>query len=120
MSDSNITRSDKHPDRGFFYRRTEDNCHHGRLERAFAEVWEEEAAPNPQRGSGSGLVQSLLITGQNPFSMFSGGTVVEKVTIRDRQLVATIIQWLGSNVGWCFLETALRRAGYKIVPIEKK
>ena len=31
---------------------------------------------------------------------------------------ATIIQWLGSNVGFCFLELALDRAGLKIVKKE--
>ncbi len=31
--------------------------------------------------------------------------------------VATIVQWLGSNCGWVFLEAALHNAGYRIVPL---
>lgn len=29
--------------------------------------------------------------------------------------VATVIQWLGSNVGWSFLENVLDKEGYKII-----
>lgn len=35
---------------------------------------------------------------------------------RDAQVAATIIQWLGSNVGFSFLHDALSRAGYRITP----
>ena len=33
---------------------------------------------------------------------------------RDRIVAATVIQWLGSNVGFGFLEEALRKCGYRI------
>lgn len=39
------------------------------------------------------------------------------ITPRDRFVVATIIQWLGTNVGSSFLETALNNAGFKITKI---
>ena len=37
---------------------------------------------------------------------------------RDRMIVATVIQWLGSNVGFSFLHETLKDFGYIIV--EKK
>ena len=47
--------------------------------------------------------------------------LVEKITKRDRMIVATVIQWLGTNIGRCFLETAFRKAGWtlKMEPIRK-
>lgn len=36
-------------------------------------------------------------------------------TLRDRIVAATVIQWLGSNVGMSFVEMALARVGYKVV-----
>jgi hypothetical protein len=41
----------------------------------------------------------------------------EVPTERDRIVAATVIQWLGTNCGMCFLGNALERCGYKI---EKK
>lgn len=37
------------------------------------------------------------------------------VSHRDATLAATLMQWLGTSVGFCFLEVALRDCGYKIV-----
>lgn len=34
---------------------------------------------------------------------------------RDRRIAATLMQWLGSNVGFSFLQEALAKCGYKIV-----
>lgn len=34
---------------------------------------------------------------------------------RERRIVSTVIQWLGSSVGFDFLNLALKRAGYRIV-----
>lgn len=41
-------------------------------------------------------------------------------TLRDRQIAATVIQWLGTNVGMCFLDQALARAGYRVVRIPEE
>jgi hypothetical protein len=40
---------------------------------------------------------------------------VVKITARERFIVATVIQWLGSNVGFCFLREVLKSCGYDIV-----
>jgi len=44
----------------------------------------------------------------------------EKVTKRDNMLISMVIQWLGSNIGWAFLEQALNAAGYKLTRIEEE
>jgi hypothetical protein len=36
-------------------------------------------------------------------------------TERDRVIAATLIQWLGSNIGMGLIEQALEKCGYKIV-----
>lgn len=36
--------------------------------------------------------------------------LIPNATFRDQKVSATIIQWLGTNVGMCFLETALKSA----------
>jgi len=36
-------------------------------------------------------------------------------TTREVAIVASLITWLGTNVGFCFVERALKRCGYKII-----
>lgn len=84
---------------------------------AFAEQWKEEHSyldttevlvcfePDPQSNAA--------------LSWVGGMRKVRNITSAERKAVSTIIQWLGSNVGFCFLEMALKRCGYKIVPDEK-
>lgn len=36
-------------------------------------------------------------------------------TERDRVVVSTVVQWLGSAVGFSFLQESLKRVGYRIV-----
>ena len=38
-----------------------------------------------------------------------------EVDSKTRFISATIIQWLGSNIGWSFLQRVLDKEGYKIV-----
>ena len=60
-------------------------------EKRFADHWEQEQTPD---NSGRGLLEHILSTTNEP---------VEPNT-RDRQVAATVVQWLGSSVGRCFLE----------------
>lgn len=39
---------------------------------------------------------------------------VREISIEERRAVATVIQWLGSNVGLSFIEASLARCGYGI------
>lgn len=42
-----------------------------------------------------------------------------RITPRERVIVTTVIQWLGTNVGIGFLHVALGRCGYKLTPTDK-
>lgn len=78
---------------------------------AFAERWKKE------QSGGSVLAYLLIRTeGGDPLNPFSGKTV--QLAPYDQQsatVAATVIQWLGSNVGFSFLEEALSDCGFKIV-----
>lgn len=81
-------------------------------EKAFHDEWLKE---NKVDGFDRGLLQTLFIEhGGNPMSIFNEKGVIEIITERDRKIVATVIQWLGSNVGMCFLENSLARFGAQI------
>jgi hypothetical protein len=89
-------------------------------EKAFADFWAEENDRKKRRGvnSGWGILQDHFFEKQHPLSMLPP-QAIWKVTNRERVIVATIVQWLGSNVGWCFLGECLKRCGYKIVKAEQ-
>jgi len=44
----------------------------------------------------------------------SNEACVYVLTEREQRIIATIIQWLGTNVGFHFMGRCLRRAGYVI------
>lgn len=67
---------------------------------AFAKRWEYE---NDHRGGAEPIMQGLI----------------PDWTPRDAEVAATLIQWLGSNVGFSFVEESLRCCGYLVVPKEK-
>lgn len=87
-------------DRGDYYERTEWN----KLEKAFAELWEHENKSGTSAYRGVGLMQAL----------FCNRGHEHQVSASERFVVATMIQWLGSNCGFAFLRQALRKAGYDI------
>lgn len=99
-------------------------CHANRLEPsqnnprevAFAEHWAKENELSH--------VLAVILTrqeGGHPFMPFTGKTVeLEPYDQHAATVAATVIQWLGSNIGFSFLETALAQCGYKIVPQEGK
>lgn len=78
-------------------------------EAAFAEQW---AHVNETRtGTPHGILQYLLGNG-------TGSTTYQGVaglTQDQATVAATVVQWLGSNVGMSFLDVALDKCGYKIV-----
>lgn len=85
-------------------------------EKAFYDQWQKENIPHPHIDKGNGLLQDLFIeSNPNILSPISGGKWNLKINSRDRMIVATVIQWLGSNCGMSFLGEALARFGYKIV-----
>lgn len=100
-----MTNLDKHnlgmKNRGDYYERTKWN----NLEKAFAELWQEENATNNSSHHGVGLMQAL----------FSNRGHQHNVTASERFVAATMIQWLGSNCGFSFLRRALKEAGYTVI-----
>jgi len=71
----------------------------GRCEQALHNLWIEENAENePWKMDKTGLLQSLINSRKEITDKF--------LTNRERKLVATIVQWFGTNCGRAFLETA--------------
>lgn len=74
-------------------------------ERAFAEEWVKENQGFMTKCE-TRTLGMLLSTRPNEW---------QRPTERDEIVAATVIQWLGSNVGFSFVEQALARCGYRIV-----
>ena len=76
---------------------------------------------NELMGRRPGVLQKLfMITSGRPFSIFDCTGWKLKITNRDKYVVATVIQWLGTNVGWCFLEECLKECGYTLHRTEEQ
>lgn len=88
-------------------------------EEVIAGLWEEaNRALQPHRG---GILHDLMARQKGgpidlPLWMCRAAF---RLTNRDRAIVATVVQWLGTNVGWCFLERCVRACGYRLVRDEK-
>ena len=76
------------------------NYDKGDLENAFHDEWIKENLPQPGLNSGRGILQGLM----NHHEI--------EISDRERKIVASIIQWLGTNIGSSFLDNSLKRAGY--------
>lgn len=95
-------------------------------EQVFAEEWEKD---NPIRWEGSSRTLHCLFFVHDrraPRRMIEGPDSTNgrwafggPPTYRDRVVAATVIQWLGSNVGFAFVETALRKCGYRVSRIDE-
>lgn len=80
-------------------------------EEAFARIWEKENEPRAQ-----GPCLAWLLHAKPCENSIFGEATDRPLTQEEVTVSATVIQWLGSNVGWCFLGEALRECGYEIVP----
>lgn len=70
------------------------------LEQHYAEAWEKE---NTRESNGHGILDYLLAKDPN----YPKG----EVTTRDREVAATVVQWLGSSVGNNFVRDVLESSG---------
>jgi hypothetical protein len=86
---------------------------HNEREKAFYEQWLQENSPVTGVNSGHGILQDLFIDSGDVVGFKR--KVIEEINNRDRMIVATVIQWLGSNCGMCFLGEALEKFGARIV-----
>lgn len=106
---------------GIHYDRVINDRRSPLLEREFATEWEKICRPQRGINYGHGTLQDLMFidkkTGETTFPNFVRGNVTcwTKITPRDAAIVATVIQWLGTNCGFSFLSDVLDRAGYKLV-----
>lgn len=80
-------------------------------EKAFSEQWNEDNEIKRYMNHGHGLLQDLFIDRDKS----NNRMFYHVITRNDRVIVATVIQWLGTNIGISFLERALNRCGYKLV-----
>ncbi len=88
---------------------------HNEREKAFHLNWLHENRPVPFVNNGNGTLSDL-------FSEYSKKHKLNpfiEISDRERTIVATAIQWLGSNVGWGFLENTLKDCGFKIIEAKK-
>jgi hypothetical protein len=70
-------------------------------ERIYAERWRKENERRPAINSGFTALEWILCP--------SDQRVPERATLRDAVVAASIIQWLGTNVGHCFVMEAEKR-----------
>src|SRR6478672_1241153 len=89
---------------------------HNPREKAFHDQWLKENEPKSWINQGHGVLQDLFI--ESDINMFNR-KIHLAINDRDRYIVATVVQWLGSNCGMCFLGEALARVGMKIVETKK-
>jgi hypothetical protein len=82
------------------------------LENSFSRNWKLEQN-RTNINYGHGILQDLFILPSK--KMYMNGEPLTKITDRDRLVSATVVQWLGTNCGLCFLRETLEEAGYKIV-----
>jgi hypothetical protein len=86
------------------------------IEKAFHDQWLKDNYPDKSTSFGHGILQDLFIESKShPFAVNPKTEVIEIITDRDRKIVATVIQWLGTNIGQCFLHESLRRVNARIV-----
>lgn len=102
---------------GYFSERI--NHHHGGREKAFHKHWKSENFPSKGINFGYGILQDLFINTDKKDTLQSKRAMfwVQK---RERRIVATVIQWLGTNCGWCFLTDVINSCGYEVVKKEDR
>lgn len=113
--------------RGFFHERThyDQSYRNNRRETVFAQAWEDEnsEAGRTARISSHGLLNSLMTKETIQRTGNSGYPRLERVGSYDENaaaVAATVVQWLGTNVGFDFLVQTLDKAGYDVVERRNK
>ncbi len=99
---------------GLHSRRLEPSQNNPR-EVAFSEQWKHENEVSHVLG-----VLLSRQEGGHPFMPFTGTHVqLAPCDQHAASVAATVIQWLGSNVGMCFLEESLRQCGFRLQQAER-
>ncbi len=95
---------------GFKHERTQ--WEFSEMEKALSEYWQEENIARSWINFGYGSLQDLFFSHTGNF--FRPHKMETRITNRDRFIVATVIQWLGTNCGRGFLIEAFQKAGYRL------
>ncbi len=82
-------------------------------ERTFAEEW----IRINRRVYGSNLLQQLFNRDDDSALRRRRPRLI--ITERDAFIVATVIQWLGTNIGFGFLQETVEKFGWKLVPTDR-
>jgi hypothetical protein len=98
-------------DEGYRHYRTMQD--RGDREKILIEHWKKENEARPGINFGFGLLQDLFMESSKDFIQRARATLV--IEPRDRYVAATVIQWLGTNVGFCFLQEAVEKMGYWLI-----
>jgi len=98
--------------RGNHYHRTKIMDARGRMEKIFAQAWEKENRLE-RRSDFGGLCSKLD-------ELMVQNDCLVPVSQEAATATATVVQWLGTHMGFAFLESTLLKAGYRIVPIKKQ
>lgn len=101
-------------DKGAYYSRTKFDDESGKREKAFSMAWRKTNKSISFLNHGYGTLQCLFTHHEKWFVRHD--LIIKK---RDRYIVATAIQWIGTNVGFCWLQEVLESLGYKLVKIKK-
>lgn len=96
-----------------------ERCRFGLLERIFCEEWQKECRPARGLNFGFGLLQDLFIDNGGKPGRLSGLRFILIPSQREAYIVATVVQWLGTNVGFSFLLRCLQKAGLTIRPLHE-
>jgi len=98
-------------------------------EKIFQEIW------NRENSEGRDLAQKLFIVSKKSAVLFDGpdqdqlpyhdfisgdSVCIYNLTEREQCIIATIIQWLGTNVGFGFLQEVLKQSGYFLTSLKKE
>lgn len=87
-----------------------ERIHHNEREKAFSYEWMRENKHRPGINFGYGTLQDLFITRERMSNTFHF-----EIKSEHRYVVATVIQWLGTNCGMAFIEKVLDKFGKVIV-----
>lgn len=101
------------------------------LEKVFMEEWNKFNGNEKWLNQGLGIAQLLMVVDRVAAEEFDGpnkdqrnmfnqnDVCVYNLTEREQRIIATIIQWLGTNVGFSFVRRCFQIAGYSINVMKK-
>jgi hypothetical protein len=97
---------------GRFNSRCNDSSPSGDREAAFIRLWQKENSPPSFMNHGIGVLCWLLHAhyDEQGYQTFDR----DEVTQEEATAAATVIQWLGTNCGWDFLNQCVEACGYKL------